>query len=614
MGFKGELRSKIRRVASMYTLLLFLSGLSACGPNRIVIQAGPPTDADGQENNGGSITINVSDQSGNLIEEGAVARVLTTDISDDQSDGMLTLGGCLPGQKISVWASGYYISTQTCNLGRIDYTFSLNPISTHPDPSYAWKPAATCGGCHPGIQIDWGLSGHARIYANRYFEMMYRGFDSSGVTIAPSTTKSIIDDNLVLNAQNDQNSTGPGFKLDFPGVNGNCAFCHAPAAVTSAQVEVDPFADPTVIVREGVSCDLCHKVLNIELDKNGYPHVTRPGILSLEYLIPPEAPNFSIGPSVHVDAEHPEKRMTCSTIMGKSEFCAACHFGEFNGVLIYGSYKEWKDSDYGRDPAMSSYRPCQNCHMSNLVSGKESPYPAGKDACSAQRPPSQNINHNFMHIAPDMNGRNISKMIENAAEVDVGFGYDPINKNWLNVIPKVTSINVGHRFPTDSPLRHLILVVEAWDERNTSLIQVAGERIPNWAGTDEPPLSPEILNYGGMAGKIYANLLVESDTNMAPTASYWNEIKYAWVGNLQNDPYDYSDTRLLPGRTDISSYGFTGPEIGDIKVRVRLIYRFAFLKLMRQKNWSERADILVADVECQGPPTDPSRIICTTIK
>jgi len=195
-------------------------------------------------------------------------------------------------------------------------------------------------------------------------------------------------------------------------------------------------------------------------------------------------------------------------------------------------------------------------------------------------------------VDPDTN-REIPLMIKGAAVVNAEFNYDPSKKNWFTVTAKVRSKDVGHRFPTDSPLRHLILVVEVKDQRGTSLSQVDGDRIPIWGGAGDAAFQdPNIKLYAALPGKIFANLLVEEDTNVSPTVAYWNETKYAWSGVLSENKYDYSDTRLIPGIVDNSKYSFDVPDRGDVTVTLKLIYRFAFYDLMRQKGWN-RPDILV---------------------
>jgi hypothetical protein len=116
-----------------------------------------------------------------------------------------------------------------------------------------------------------------------------------------------------------------------------------------------------------------------------------------------------------------------------------------------------------------------------------------------------------------------------------------------------------------------------------------------------------IKDYGGLPGKIFANLLVEEETNLSPGMAYWNETKHAFVdsGTGRN-----SDTRLAPGEPDSSTYSFAMPDEGDVTVTVRLMYRFAFYDLAVWKEWFDRPDILVTEVVCRGSPRDPTTMTC----
>ena len=218
-----------------------------------------------------------------------------------------------------------------------------------------------------------------------------------------------------------------------------------------------------------------------------------------------------------------------------------------------------------------------------------------RQACSTDPSSLQEHNHNMMNSVfdPEIGGE-VPQMIEGAATIGADFKYDPAKKDWFTVTAKVASKGVGHRFPTDSPLRHLILVVEARDERNTLLTQVDGDRIPNWGGVGNVTFEdPNMRFYAGLPGKIFTNLLADVDTNISPTAAYWNETKYAWIGKSKDNPYDYSDTRLIPGIVDKSPYSFQVPNAGEIIVTIKLVYRFAFFDLMQEKGW-HRPDITVA--------------------
>ncbi len=249
--------------------------------------------------------------------------------------------------------------------------------------------------------------------------------------------------------------------------------------------------------------------------------------------------------------------------------------------------------------------------MSHMNPNEPNPPPGKRQACSESDPAFQNFDHNMMSSGIDEStGREIPLMVKDAASLKVDFKYQPDKKDSLDVIVKVKNTKAGHKFPTDSPLRHLILVVDAQDQLGTSLTQVEGERIPNWGGMGKPFLdSYGIKNYGGLPGKIFANLLVEEDTDISPTGAYWNDTKLAWV-NGKSD----SDTRLVPDKEDRSDYSFTIPKNGQIKVSVTLVYRYAFFDLILQKEWWNRPDIVVASVVCKGPATNPDGIKCDAAK
>lgn len=249
--------------------------------------------------------------------------------------------------------------------------------------------------------------------------------------------------------------------------------------------------------------------------------------------------------------------------------------------------------------------------MSHMDETDKSSLSSQRQACSADNIAFQNFNHNMMDFGVDSTlGYEIPRMVKNAADIALNFDSQPTGTNTLDVMVSVTNMRAGHNFPTDSPLRHLILVVRAEDRVGTPLIHVGGDRIPSWAGPG--PISPislannliiaGIKDYSGLPGKIFANLLVEEETNLSPGMAYWNETKHSFVNSVNATS---SDSRLRPRVSDFSTYSFAMPDAGDVKVTVQLIYRFAFYDLMVWKEWYDRPDIIVATVECKGPPTQP---------
>lgn len=146
---------------------------------------------------------------------------------------------------------------------------------------------------------------------------------------------------------------------------------------------------------------------------------------------------------------------------------------------------------------------------------------------------------------------------------------------------QVENTGAGHKFPTDSPLRHLILLVEAKDQNKMPLAQVAGPTIPLWGGVG----SNAEEDFAGRPGVIYANILKDRDTNEMPTIAFWNPTVPAWDG---------SDTRLEPNTPVQSEYSFAVPSNGTATLTARLIYRYAFIEIIRQKGWQPN-DIIVAE-------------------
>jgi hypothetical protein len=277
-------------------------------------------------------------------------------------------------------------------------------------------------------------------------------------------------------------------------------------------------------------------------------------------------------------------------------------------MVIYNSYGEWRASPYAANREDPGYRTCQDCHMSHIAIDDMTTVWSQRRACYGSDPRFQDFDHNLMDVGPDARtGKDVPRMVQNAAQIDVNFDSQPTGSNALDVLVSVTNTRAGHNFPTDSPLRHLILVVEAEDRVGTSLIQVSGGQIPNWTGPRPGSLASyvDILqtlgieDYGGRPGKVFANLLVEEETNLSPGMAYWNETKSAFVDSVSQAT---GDTRLRPRVADSSTYSFTLPDAGDVKVTVRLMYRYAFYDLLLQKEWFDRPDIVVAQVECSGPP------------
>ena len=578
-----------------------------------------------------------------------VVRASDSSYIDSGADDKLEVP-CPNGSSVRAWAPGYAIATSDpCNEQITSFSLTLTHLNAIDNSYYGWLSAySNCNGCHgnqaqpnpdTGATYDelneWLRSGHANVFEDgKYFEAMYLGTSATGRPGIRAQPVIIGNEWVPVPPLLGDLYHGPGFRLDNPDQSGNCAYCHVPASIPPSLDLMNLqnlFPKPAGTWGEGITCDVCHKVFEVELadDKNPFPD--RPGILSYKFLRPSDG-MFITGPfsniltmpkeGLNLTANH---HATCVPVFSKSEFCAPCHFGKFGDMVVYNAYGEWRDSKYSKNPTGADYRTCQDCHMSHLYNDPSDVSLLSRQACAPNSPRFQNFDHNMMDFGlyPPPDGPiEIPRMIKDAADIQVGFDYQSTGTNTFNVVVRVTNTRAGHKFPTDSPLRHLILVVKAEDRVKTPLIQVAGERIPNWAGPG--PISPYnivdrmtrdvgIRDYAGLPGKIYANLLVEEETNLSPGMAYWNQTKHAYVDSVSKRT---SDARLRPGDTDESAYSFAAPDEGEVNVTIDLVYRYAFYDLVVWKEWFDRkrADILVASVECKGPPRDPAKFQCEKSK
>ena len=578
MSPSGVVLRRQRRVIYLNILLVFDIVLSACEP---VARAATSEPAPANP-----ITVTVTSTSGIMIST-AVARVLGTPNIASVQNNKLMLPDCSVGNHISVWAPGYYIETFPCN-GSTTYSVQLGELEKD-NVNYSWESAQNCAGCHSDSQgrteySEWARDGHSRVFVDSYFWNIYMGTDING-NRGPETSWSIDESGQKLRLPSDS-EYNPGFRLDYPSENGNCAYCHAPAAVKAMEQGLNfatwsntaPGRHLNVEI-EGITCDICHKVSDVLLGQDGRPFAERPGILSFLFNRPSLDQVFHIGPLIDLKPENPNVSATCSPVFSESRFCAACHYGKFFDTVIYNSYGEWLNSSYSNRET-SNFRSCQDCHMPSAQEVGNTP-PRARAACSAENLNFRNFNHNMMDR---YNNNGDPDLVKNAARIEITARKED---GKINVAVRVQSVDVGHKFPTDSPLRHLILVVAAKDRNDTPLAQVGGPMIPLWGGNGDTA-----EDYAGRPGEIYANILQDKDTSLSPTVAYWNPTLPAWGG---------SDTRLKPGEPTQSEYSFSVPLNGEATITARLIYRYAFIDIIRQKGWTPKDFDVTTPVSVQVP-------------
>ena len=152
----------------------------------------------------------------------------------------------------------------------------------------------------------------------------------------------------------------------------------------------------------------------------------------------------------------------------------------------------------------------------------------------------------------------------------------------LHVDVEILNDQTGHDVPTDSPLRHMILLIDARDRLGNRLVQVDGPTVPAWGGVGDPDEG----YYAGLPGQGYAKILTE----------IWTRT-HAYRRLLESQLALPATIAYAAFQSDKSSFVFALNEQGgpsEIEVHVRLIFRRAFKELMDQKAW-QTPDIVMEE-------------------
>ncbi|MBT4309067.1 MAG: carboxypeptidase regulatory-like domain-containing protein [Anaerolineae bacterium] len=586
------LKSRFTHHASRILLLLTLAFLASCSPN--------------------TITGIVLDESGKPLPDAIVRAQTTTHNTTTDENGRFTLRASLEENAyITAWVPGYYIAGTESNPGD-EIEIHLETHTAEDNADYEWLPSTYypgegedqgCAQCHSvknafspedmlsriaplpmligeplaegtTLPVDeWLLDAHSQSARNPRFLTMYTGQDIHGNQSQPTRYVNSPDYGFFpLRPDPEKPYYGPGYKLDFPDTDGNCAACHTPLAAIDNAYGIDP-TTVTGIATEGISCDFCHKIWDVRLDPvSGLPLSNMPGVLAYTFRRPPDDHQLFIGP---LDDVAPGED-TYSPLQNQSQFCAPCHFSAFWDTPIYNSFGEWLESPYS-DPeraktaGLSSSKTCQDCHMPRLGNS----HFVLPEAGGLERDP----NTIFSHKMP---GAADTELLQNALTMKVN-----ADQTDDTIVVEVELVNdkTGHHIPTDSPLRHLILLVEVTDENGEKLTLLEGNTIPEWGGVGNSDKG----YYAGLPGTAYAKILEEMWTEISPSGAYWNPTRIL------------SDNRIPAMRSDTTTYVFQTSEVlKTSEVSVRLLFRRAFIELMEQKGWDD-PDIVMESETIQLP-------------
>lgn len=276
-----------------------------------------------------------------------------------------------------------------------------------------------------------------------------------------------------------------------------CLRCHAPFVQLNNDYDLE-----RGITMEGVSCDFCHSIIKVNLNNMEVPY------------------EFNVGAQKYgpiKDASSPAHYAYYSELHTKSVFCAGCHqLINDHGVLIMGTYTEWSESVYAESEIH-----CQNCHM-----------PIEFDL-NVVDPKIKKVDH-YVTAHRFQGGRSQIK-IKNAAKLKINVTR---RDSTAVVYVEVTNAESGHKLPTGTPARKVILEVSLEDDEGNTI---------------------------GEASKVYRKTLVDKDGYVLEDNA--SQILDA-VAILE-------DNRIAPKETRKEKFTFDVPEdVQNIHASAVLNYNF----------------------------------------
>jgi RNase P subunit RPR2 len=255
-------------------------------------------------------------------------------------------------------------------------------------PAEPYTPAGECGKCHEAIQLFWSESQHARSATK------------------PSFLESL---RAALERASDKEAA-----------RRTCLSCHAPTALASGD-----WALERPVTREGVTCDFCHTVANVELNRRDHPFVLEPGPVKR-------------GPLEYATATPGHQSAYSALHRSSPLLCAACHeHTNAHGVPVLSTYSEWKAG-----PHPEQGRTCQECHM---------PLVMGRTAKEGVDPAQRRVNlHRFQ-------GGSVASRLATGLELRI----DSVDAGGSTAAVQVAVVNrgAGHAVPGGLPSKSLVLAV-----------------------------------------------------------------------------------------------------------------------------------------------------------
>lgn len=454
-----------------------------------------------------------------------------------------------PGRVIVGASKGYYNAGVTVTAPAGGVQILLTSVPADDNPAYAFVTPQACGTCHPNQLAEWSGSPMSQAGVNTWVHDIYNGMGTPGGM-----------GGFVYTRDSVYAPTNP---------NSECAPCHQPESwiptpFTRMQGPQDA-GYPSAATAHGISCDVCHKVADVDVSKINFPGIF-PGAVT--FTRPAGVPIHQVQYGLLGDTTVNLTAQMRSAYQPQlaAEVCGACHQDRsdpdenhtYTGPISEPTYLEWIDTPYA-DPQSPLYASCVTCHLP----------PTGETQfCTIQNPPL--VRDPSLIRSHDIRGTTAG-YLDHAATLSM---QTQRNGSTLQVDVTVLNDQTGHHVPTGVTTRNMILLVEAWrdgQDPNTDLLPFTGAQTVHPLGGVGNPAQGY---YGGRPGKLYAK--VNHDA-LGHSPTFFTDA----TGIV-------FDTRLPALASDATSYTFTlPPQNGDVRVRARLLYRRAWRALVDAKQWTQ---------------------------
>ena len=440
-------------------------------------------------------------------------------------------------------AKGYFYATSTRSAPASEVELRLEPVPQDDDPYYTFGSPERCATCHQEQYEEWQGSPMQKAGMNTWVYDIYNG-TGTGTEELPGFI--YVRDSVF--AENNPAS--------------ECASCHQPEPWVRTPFE--PMGDrdsPTAGMLHGVSCDLCHRIADIDAaNRPNFPGIF-PDVVTLTR---PESNGWVVmyGVLGDVDYEQPGWMRAAYQPQLRSEVCAACHqdandphenhdFESPDAIISEPTYLEWLDSPYA-DPADEHHAECVDCHMPATDAQ------AACDRVALDRPSGDVRSHRILGTT--------AEFLENALSVTMDA---EIVGDSVEVEVAITNDQTGHHVPTGVTIRNMILLVEAWQVSDGEPLEHTGSTlIHDLGGVGDPAEG----YYAGLPGRLYGKINI-AENGTSPT--------------FFTDAVAIVDDNRIPAlATDTTNYSFAVPAgSGDLEVRARVIYRRSWRALVDGKDW-----------------------------